>query len=147
MTAGGAVIPGPPQPDRAQHGAEALGPVGHELCLVASPAAHPRATVATVQPQQVFQQPRAQPGHGGADRQLHRLQATTGPQRPRCQRGQPLYFGGGIRRERRAELGEEPPFSLPGPAGGSPVAGVTGRASQIASFTATICSESAANCR
>ena len=55
--------------------------------------------------------------------------------------GQPLYFGGDLRRERPAE----PPFSPDGSSRGSPAGPATGLASQIASFTCTTCSLSAAN--
>jgi hypothetical protein len=106
------------------------------------PAVHSWATVTGLQPQQVFQQPGAQPAHGGADRQFHRLQATACAQRPRRQGGQALYLGGDLRGECLAE----PPLSPAGPAGDSAAAGVRGLASQIVSFTSTICSESSANC-
>ena len=141
MTAGGAVVPGPAEADRAQHGVDGLFPVGDELRLVAGPAVRPRAAVAELQSQQVFQQPRAQLDHRGPDRQFHRLQATTCAQRLRRHRGQALYPGGDLLLERLAE----PPLSPAGPAGDSPAAGGSGLASQIASFTSTICSLSAAN--
>ena len=62
--------------------------------------------------------------------------ARAGAQRVGGQRGQPLYLG----RERRGDLVAEPPFSSPVAAGGAVAAGFGGRASQISSFTATICS-------
>ena len=129
-------------PVRATRGyrADRLGAEG--LFLVAGAAVRPRAAVAGVGGQQVFQQPGTEPGYRGADRQLHRLQPFASAQRPRCQGGQPLYLGGSVGGERLAE----PPLSPAGLAWGSPADGVTGRASQIASFTATTCSESAANC-
>ena len=142
MTAGGAVVPGPAEADRAKHGVDGLVPVGDKLRLVAGPAVRPRAAVAGIQPQQVFQQPRAQLDHRRPECQFHRLQALACAQRPRRQGGQAPYLGRGLLRERLAE----PPFSPAGPAGGCPAAGVTGLASQIASFTSTICSLSAANC-
>jgi hypothetical protein len=142
MTAGSAVIPRTLEGDRAEHGVDGLVPVGDEFRLVAGPAVHPRAAVAGVPPEQVFQQPAAQPGHRGPDRQLHRVQAAAGSQRARRQAGQAPYLGGDLRRERLAE----PPLSPAGAAGGSPAAGVTGLASQIASLTSTICSLSTANC-
>ena len=80
-----------------------------------------------------------------ADRQLHRRQVLPGAQRPRGQRRQALYLGG----EFGLEPGAEPPFSPsassraePPPAAGAE----TGLASQIASLTSTICSDSAPNC-
>ncbi len=109
---------------------------------MACPAACPRAAVTVISGQQAFQQAAAQRGHGGADRQLHRLQATACAQRGRRQRGKALYLGGRLRRERLAE----PPLSPAGPASSSAAEGVTGLASQIASFTSTICWESSANC-
>jgi len=110
---------------------------------MAGPAVHAGAAVAGVGGQQVFQQAGAQPGHRRTDRQLGRLQAAAGTQRTCRHRGQPPYLGRGLRRERLAE----PPLSPAGPAGDCSAGGVTGRAWQIASFTATICSDSAANCR
>ena len=136
VTALPAVVVGPAHIDGAKDGVDGLGAVGHELRLVPGPALHPGTPVANVGGQQVFQQPRAQPCHGGADRQLHRLQASAaGAQRPGGQPGEVVYLSGGLRRERRGELGAEPPFSAPGPAGGSSAGAVGGRASQIASFT------------
>jgi len=107
------------------------------------PPVHPGTAVAGVGGQQVFQQAGAQPGHRGPDSQLHRLQAAAGTQRARRHSGQPLYLGRGLRGERLAE----PPLSPAGPAGDRSAGGVTGPASQIASFTSTICSESTANSR
>ncbi len=79
----------------------------------------------------------AQLGHRGADRQLHRAQGRAGPQRGGSQRSEPVYLSGELRRDLRAE----PPFSSPvGAAGGAVAAGLGGRASQISSLTATICS-------
>lgn len=60
-----------------------------------------------------------------------------GSQRTDRERNQPLYLGGELRRD----LVAEPPFLCPVvPAGGAVAAGFGGRASQIASLTATICS-------
>ena len=61
-------------------------------------------------------------------------------QRPCRHGGQAFYLGGGVRRERLAE----PPFSPDGSPRGTPASPATGLASQIASFTSTICSLSAA---
>ncbi len=141
MPAIGAVIPGAAQPHRAEHRVDGLGPVGDEPGLVAGPALGSRATVAGIGAQQVFQQGGTQPEHRGADRQLHHLQTGPGSQRARGQGSQGLYLGGDLRLERPAE----PPLSPAGPAGDPPAADVTGLASQIASFTCTICSLSAAN--
>lgn len=59
------------------------------------------------------------------------------PERTDRERNQPLYLGGELRRD----LVAEPPFLCPVvPAGGAVAAGFGGRASQIASLTATICS-------
>ena len=113
-------------------------------------AIDPLAAMPGTQGQQALQQRAAQPGHSGADRQLHRLQPLgtgarrAGGQRAGGQRRQPLYLGGELRLDLRAE----PPFSAAVPAGGPcPAAGSAGRASQIASLTSTICSDSAVNRR
>ena len=140
-----AVVVGAAHGDRPEHRVDDLVPVGHEPGLVPGAAIHRRAAVPGIQGQQVFQQARAQPGHRGPDRQFHRRQALPGAQGPGRQRRQPLYLGGRLRREPCPE----PPFSPSGSCGpgGSPAAGAAaGRASQIASFTSTICSVSAANC-
>jgi hypothetical protein len=106
-----------------------------------SPTVDPRTVVSGVGGQQLLQQRRAQLGHRGADRQLHRLQVGSAPaQRVGSQRRQPVYLGG----ELRHDLLAEPLFSSPVAAGGAVAAGFGGRASQIASLTATICSDTAA---
>jgi hypothetical protein len=116
-------------------------PAGHELCLVPGAAAGARAAVPAVDAQQVLKQPAAQPQHRGADRQLHRLQPAPGAQHAGRVGGQARYFCGDLRLERSGE----PPLSPAAPAGDPPAMPVTGLASQIASLTSTICSESAAN--
>jgi hypothetical protein len=133
-------------PDRTKHGVDGLFPVGNELRQMAGPAACPAAAIAGIQPQQVFQQPAAEPGHRGADRPFHRFQAAVaGPaQRTHRHGGQPCYLGGRFRRERGGEPGAEPPFS-PSGAEGASAAAVAGLASQIFSLTSTIWSLSAAN--
>jgi hypothetical protein len=65
--------------------------------------------VPAVQGQQAGEQAGAEPGHRGADRQLHGRQALPGAQGPCGQRGQVLYLGGEV----RLEPGEEPPLSPP----------------------------------
>jgi hypothetical protein len=89
--------------------------------------------------QQPAQQRPPEPHHRGADRQLQRLQILAGgTQRTHGQRRQPVY----LRRELRFERVAEPLFSSPVAAGGAVAAsGFGGRASQIASLTATICSD------
>ena len=148
VAAAGAVVVGAAHLDRAEHGADGLGPVADELRLVPGVAIDPLAAMPGIQAQQALQQRAAQPGHRGADRQLHRLQPLgtgshrAGGQRAGGERRQPLYLGGELRLDLRAE----PPFSAPVPAGGPcPAAGSAGRASQIASLTSTICSDSAVN--
>ena len=144
VAAGAALIPGPAHRDGPQHGVDGLGPVGDELRLVPGAAVCPRAAVAGVGGQQLLQQTSTQPGHRGADGQFGRIQALpASPQRGRRSRGQALYRGGGLRRERRAE----PPLSPDGSSGGSWPAATTGLASQIASDTSTICSLTARNSR
>src|SRR5262249_45611066 len=141
VPAGRAVVPGAAQPHRAHHRVDGLGPAGDEPGLVAVPAACARAAMPGIHSQQVFQQAAAQLQHRGADHQLHRLQALAGCQRAGRLDGQGRYLGGDLRRERLAE----PPLSPAGPAGEPPAADVTGLASQIASLTSTICSQSAVN--
>jgi len=140
----GAVVVGAAHLDRAEHGVDGLVPVADEAGLVAGPAVGARAAVAGIGGQQPFQQRTTQSQHRGADRQLHRRQALPGAQRPRGQRRPALYLGG----ELGLEPGAEPPFSPsassraePPPAAGAE----TGLASQIASLTSTICSDSAPN--
>ena len=108
---------------------------------MAGAAVHPRAAMPGIQGQQALQQAGAQPGHRGADRQLHRLQALAGAEGPRGRRGQALYLGGELRLECRAE----PPLSPPCSGGPPPASRLTGRASQIASLTSAIFSVSAVN--
>ena len=137
----GAVIPGAAHGDPAQHGVDVLVAVTDELGEMLLPAVDPRPAVPGVGGQQLLQQLGAQLDHRGADRQLHRRHARAGAQRVGRQRGQPLYLG----RERRGDLVAEPPFSSPVvAAGGAVAAGLGGRASQIASLTATICSVTSA---
>jgi hypothetical protein len=137
-----AVVPGAAQRDRAEDRVECLVPVVSEFRLMPLAAVRPRAAVAGVGGQQLAQHAAAQFQHPGAEHRLGGLQPrTVAAQRPGGLGGQPAYLGGLLRRERRAE----PPLSPAGPAGEKGAAEVTGLASQIASFTATICSASAAN--
>ena len=133
-----AVVVGPLQGDRAQDRVKRLGPVADELGLVAATAADAGATMATVGSQQPFEQAGAQSEHRGADRGLDRLEPTspTTVQAVCRQRGETAQLGGEV----LLEPVEEPPFSVsagPGSTWSSP-GGSTGRASQIASLTATI---------
>jgi hypothetical protein len=141
MPALAAVIPGAADAHRAQHRVHGLAPVGDKPRLVPSPAVHGRAAVTGISGEQAFQQAAAQLGQPGAKRQLYRLQAAATGQARRCRRRQPPYLGGRFRRERLTE----PPFCPSASRAWLPAAGAAGRASQIASFTSTICSESAAN--
>ena len=104
-----AVVPGPPQPDRADHDGDGLVPVGHELRLMARSALDPRTAMPAVAGQQPSQQRPAQRQHRRADRHLHRLQAAPAPgvrQLPCQQRGQPP-------RERQAGSPARPPRCFP----------------------------------
>ena len=138
-----AVIPGPADGDRAEHRVHGLVPVGHELRPVPGPAVRPRAPVSPVGGQQRLQQPRAELGQPGAQRHLRGLQPAAG-QAAGGGRGQPRYLGGGVGGELRLDLRAEPPL-CPSAGGTCPACAGTGRASQIASFTSTICSASVAN--
>lgn len=141
MPAPAAVVPGAADRHRAQHRVHGLVPVGHEPRLVPGPARHGRAAVAGISGQQALQQATAKLGQPGTKRQFHRLQAAALSQARRCRRRQPPYLGGRFRRETIAE----PPFCPSGSRPCPPAAKAAGRASQIASFSSTICSESAAN--
>ena len=143
MTAGGAVIPGPAHRDRAEHGVDGLVPVGRRTAP-GGPA--PQSTRGPRWPassgQQVLQQPGrpawssrcgspAPPPPGRRRRPASRAAGRPAalprrPPPPRAPRRAPLFPG-------------RPGRGLPSDAG------VTGRASQIASLTSTICSVSAAN--
>ena len=71
-----AVVPGPAQRDRAEHGVNGLVPVGDELRLVPGPAPRlARPAVAGVGGQQRFQHRASQLHDRGADRQLGGLDA------------------------------------------------------------------------
>jgi len=134
-----AVIPGPAQPDRPEHRVHRLVPVAGEPRLVAGAAARPRAGVAGVSGQQVFQHAAAQPDQPGADHLLGSLQPGAARQRRRRRGGQPGYLRGGVGRERRSELLAQPPLFCPSLSWASPPGTASGaRASQIASFTASI---------
>ena len=105
-------------------------------------ARHPRAAVAGIGGQQLFQHAAARLQHPGTDHGLGSLHArTAAAQRLGRHRGQLAYLGGFLLRDRRPE----PPFSPSGAEGASvPAAGL---ASQIFSFTSAICSLIAANSR
>ena len=95
--------------------------------------------IAVVGGQDLLEQPGSRRVKCFAHRHLHGPQhvlAGTGIGQARSgSSGEGGYLGGDLRLEVRAE----PPFSAPLTAsGGSPAAGRTGRASQIASFTSTI---------
>ena len=136
------MVVGAAQRDTPQHGVDVLVAVTDELRLMPGPAVDPRPAMSGVGGQQLPQQRGTKLGHRGADRQLHRAQSRTRrAQRVDCERRQPLYLRGDLRRD----LLVEPPFSSPVvAAGGAVAAGFGGRASQIASLTATICSLTAA---
>lgn len=131
------MVAGAEQPDPVQHGIEVLVAVTDEPRAMPLPAIDALAPVPGVGAQQLLQQRGAQPGHRSADRQLHCDQVGTEDPSAPTERNQPLYLGGELRRD----LVAEPPFLCPVvPAGGAVAAGFGGRASQIASLTATICS-------
>ena len=141
-----AVVPGAAERDRAEHRIERLAPVISEFRLMPLAAGQPRAAVAGVGGQQLPQHAAAELQQPGAEHLLGGPQPALAAQRPGGFGGQPSYLGGRLRRE----SGIEPPFSPP--EGGAPspraLAGAAaGRASQIASFTCTICSLTATNCR
>ena len=105
---------------------------------MAATAADAGATMAPVACQQPFEQAGAKLEHRGADRGLDRLEPTspTTIQAVCRQASETDQFGG----ELGGEPVQEPPFSAstgPGSTWSSP-GGSTGRASQIASLTATI---------
>ena len=106
------------------------------------PAVDPGPAMPGVGGQQPAQQRSAELSHRGTDRHLHRRQALAGrTQRPGRQLGQPVYLG----RELRRDLIVEPPFSSPVAAGGAVATSMLGgRASQIASLTATMSSDTSA---
>ncbi|WP_245551401.1 hypothetical protein [Gordonia rhizosphera] len=102
--------------------------------------------VPAVGTQQLFEQTRPDLGHRRPDRHLHPAQVGIGTaQRAGSQGGQPVYFGGDLRRDLFGDLGGEPPFSACVAAGATGAAAPGGRASQIASLTSTICSDTCAN--
>jgi hypothetical protein len=105
------------------------------------PAVHPLPAMTVLCAQKLLQQGTAQLGHGGPHGQLHRLQALASAPGGHRQCRQPFYLGG----ELRLDLLAEPPFSPPEDAGGAGADAPGGRASQIASFTSTICSLMSAN--
>ena len=107
VTACGAVVPGPVHRDRAEHGVKVLVPVGHELRLVAGPAAGGRAAVPGVGGQQPGQQRPADLGHRRADRQLRCLKprpAGIAAQRRDSRRRQLPGLGRELRLDLRAQL-------------------------------------------
>ena len=138
VLAGRAVVPGAVQRDRAQDSIDDLVAVGDEQRLMAVPARHRGAAVPPVGRQQLPEHAAAELEHPGPDHRLRGLQAgVPAAQRPGGCRGQPRDLGGPLVRERP----QEPFFSPPVPEGSSSPAlpGVTGRASQIASFTSVTC--------
>ncbi len=144
MPAFGAVVPGPAEGDRADHGVDGLGPVAGKRCPVPGPAVRARAAVAGVGSRASLPVTRrrawssrcgspapAPPGH-------HRPPPTVPPRRP-----------AGLSRRpppRRAAADRGAPFFAPGPSRARVPAAGTGLASQIASLTSTICWLSAVNC-
>ena len=108
------------------------------------PAVCPGAPVSPVGGQQRLQQSRAELGQPGAQRDLGGLQAPAAGQAAGGRCGQPCYLPGGVGGESRLDLRAEPLF-CPSAGGACPASAGTGRASQIASFTSTICSASVAN--
>ncbi len=95
--------------------------------------------VAGIGGQQILQYRGAQPEQPGADRPLGHLQASAAGQR--CRRGgQPGYLGRRLRREPGGEFPARPPPFCPSGSGAvSPGPANGGRASQIVSFTCSIC--------
>lgn len=131
------MVAGAEQPDPVQHGIEVLVAVTDEPRAMPLPAIdalararcrRPAAAPAARSPAGSSQCGSPTPLRPGRHR---------GSQRTDRERNQPLYLGGELRRD----LVAEPPFLCPVvPAGGAVAAGFGGRASQIASLTATICS-------
>lgn len=147
-----AVVVRPLHPDRTEHGVDGLGTVGDEVGHMPGPARGAGAAVARIGSQQSLQQGSAQGGHCRTDRLFQHGQAAagTGAQAAGCQCSQGLNFTGEV----VPDPAQEPPFSPsvaagstngPAPGGDSAAAAVTGRASQIASFTSTIASVTVAN--
>ena len=105
---------------------------------MAHPAVDPRAAMAGVEREQLFEERPAEALHRGPDRQLQGAQAggsCRAAKGARGEGGQAGQLGGELRREVR----EEPPFWAPVVPGGWPSArGASGRAAQIASLTSTI---------
>jgi hypothetical protein len=115
--------------------------VAHELAVMPGAAVDALSAVPGVGSHQLLQQRTPEGRHCGADRQLHRGQALAGrAELLGGQRCRPFYLG----RELRRDLIVEPLFSSPVPAGGAVAAGFGGRASQIASLTSTIRSDTLA---
>src|SRR6202030_914215 len=110
-----------------------LVPVVGELRLMPLAAQHPRAALAGVGGQQLPQHAAAELQQPGAQHTLGAPEPAVAAQRPGRFGRQPCYLGGPGFRER----GEEPPFS-PSGTGGACVR-AAGRASQIRSFTSTLC--------
>lgn len=133
-----------------QRGVEGLLPVGDEARLVSRPAVDHRARIPGVYAEQLLEKRAPELYHCGPDRQLHTGKTIASCPARHARRGhlgQAGYLLGELRLERR----EEPPFSpppAPGPSSlGWPSASAEiGRASQISSFTSTICSTWERNC-
>ena len=139
MAAFVAVVPRTAQLDRAEHGVERLGAVGHEVGLMSATAVDVGASIAAVRGQDLLEQPGSRRVQGLAHRHLHspeHVVAAAGIGERRSGRlGEGGYLGGDL----CLEVREEPPFSAPLTASArSPAGARTGRASQIASFTSTI---------
>ena len=134
-----AVIPGPRQGDRAEHGVDDLVPVGGEPGLVAVPARDPRARGGRGRRPAAAQharRPAAAARRGSPARRppaRHRRSPATLAASPASRPSSAAFSC----RERVPE----PPFSPPVPGGASSPAspGTAGRASQIASFTSVTC--------
>jgi len=99
------------------------------------------AAIPGIDAEEGFEQRSSQLGHRGPDGHLqagHALGSGPSAHLLDSQAGQAGYFGSEALLERR----EEPPFSgsVPASSSWSPPSGETGRASQMASFTSTICS-------
>ena len=136
----GGELVGAPRPGR--DGLDRPGPVGDKLGQMTCSTVDSLYAVARVGGQQPEAPASPEPYHRGADGQLHRPQILAG--RTECADGH-LGQAGYLRRELRFDLLGEPAFSASVSAEGETVSATFGgRASQMATLTSTISSDSAA---